>query len=75
MGRLLFFVVLGLAIWFVLRIFRRGLVQRGVAAPVVSEPMEPCAHCGLRVLRSDAVVQGAHWYCSAEHCARGPGPT
>ena len=40
------------------------------------QDMVACAHCGLHLPRSDALVLGdasrAAYYCSAEHRAQGP---
>ncbi|WP_159913345.1 PP0621 family protein [Pantoea sp. 18069] len=40
------------------------------------QDMVACAHCGLHLPRSDALVLGAsprpEYYCSAEHRAQGP---
>lgn len=37
-----------------------------------SEGMVACAHCGLHVLRSEALTDSAAAYCSAEHRRAGP---
>lgn len=36
------------------------------------EAMLRCAHCGLHVPRSEALMLGEHAYCSAAHRERGP---
>jgi uncharacterized protein len=34
--------------------------------------MVDCAHCGLHLPASEALRDGAHAYCCAEHRAAGP---
>lgn len=70
MGRILFFVLLGIAIYFLLRAWQRG--SRGAgrerqSRSVASEAIESCAHCGLKMPRSEAVSDGQRWYCSEGH--------
>ena len=70
MGRILFFVLLGVALYVGFRIWRVGK-RRGdsaVAKPgEASEPMIRCDHCGLNVPRSEAIAAGDRFYCSPSH--------
>lgn len=71
MGRILFFVLLGIAVYVAFRIWRVGR-QRGSNAGrgsggELSEPMIRCAHCGLNVPRSEALADAGRWYCSEAH--------
>ena len=71
MGRILFFVVLGVGLYVAFRIWR-GNQQRGTtAAPrkaaAAGEAMVRCHHCGLNVPKSEALAAGDHWYCSEDH--------
>lgn len=70
MGRLLFFLILGFAIWWLLRKLRRGDAadQRGADA-ALAEAMPACALCGVHQPESECVRRGAAFYCSAEHAA------
>ncbi len=71
MGRILFFVLLGIAAYVAFRIWRVNqrrtdhAVGRGRGDG--SEPMISCAQCGLNLPRSDAVADAGRWYCSDEH--------
>lgn len=72
MGRILFFVLIGVAAYVAFRIWRAG--QRGSAgsagssaAGEGSEAMVRCAHCGLNLPRSEAVPEAGLWYCSEAH--------
>ena len=68
MGRILIWILLG---WVAVVAFRslgrrqRPAARAGAAAP--SEPMVECANCGLNVPRSEAIADGARWFCSDEH--------
>ena len=70
MGRILFFVVLGIGLYVAFRIWRAGQ-QRDTAArrPTGSagEAMVRCSHCGLNVPKSEALADGERWFCSENH--------
>ena len=71
MGRILFFVVLGVGLYVAFRIWRVGK-QRGAAGsaptpPAAGEAMVRCDHCGLNVPKSEALAEGSRWYCSEDH--------
>jgi uncharacterized protein len=71
MGRILFFVVLGVGLYVAFRIWR-GSRQRGATAPpekaaAAGEAMVRCDHCGLNVPKSEALAAGERWYCSENH--------
>jgi len=71
MGRILFFVVLGVGLYVAFRIWRSGQ-QRGATtqppkAPAAGEAMVRCEHCGLNVPKSEALADGDRWYCSEGH--------
>lgn len=81
MGKLLFWVVLIIAVLFVARIAARMAAARQAdeqkparrnpppaAAP---ESMVRCAHCGIHLPRSEAVLQNGLTWCSTEHAALG----
>ncbi len=36
------------------------------------EQMVRCAHCGIHLPRSEAVLSGGHTWCSREHAKLGP---
>lgn len=77
MGRILFFVLIGVAAYVAFRIWRSG--PRGNAGPLGrspdggSEAMIRCAHCGLNVPRSEATTEAGLWYCSDGHRQLGRG--
>jgi len=71
MGRILFFVLLGVGLYVGYRIWRGGQKRSAeMRAPKPSaggEAMVSCSHCGLNVPRSEALAEGDRWYCSDAH--------
>jgi len=71
MGRILFFVFLGVGLYVAFRIWRssqrRGATGPPEGASTAGEAMVRCGHCGLNVPRSEALADGDHWYCSEDH--------
>jgi len=81
-GKLLFWVVLIIAVLFVARIAARmaaakqagaqNTARRSQPAPTAPESMVRCAHCGIHLPRSEAVLQNGLTWCSTEHARLGP---
>jgi uncharacterized protein len=81
-GKLLFWVVLIIAVLFVARIAARmaaakqagaqNSARRSQPAPAAPESMVRCAHCGIHLPRSEAVLQNGLTWCSTEHARLGP---
>ena len=68
MSRILFFVLLALAIYLVWRLLQKK--QRppdSVDADVPRLPMVSCATCGLHVPREEALQQDERYFCCEEH--------
>ena len=87
MGKLLFWVVLIIAVLFVARIAARMAAAKQAGAqpqarrrrpgpaapnPATPESMVRCAHCGIHLPRSEAVLQNGLTWCSTEHARLGP---
>ncbi len=49
-----------------------GAPQPGTPQPGAPEAMVRCAHCGIHLPRSEALLQGGHTWCSPEHARLGP---
>lgn len=75
MGRILFFVLLGIAAYVVYRWWRASqrVEQRRAETTASSEPMVRCDTCGLNLPRSEALAAGGRWYCSEDHSRRAGG--
>jgi uncharacterized protein len=65
------YLVLFLVLAVVYGVWRSG--QRRRPAPPAQRPLPPpqdmvaCARCGLHLPRAEAIAQGPHSYCCAEH--------
>nr|WP_249204718.1 PP0621 family protein [Achromobacter sp. Marseille-Q0513] len=82
-GKLLFWIVIIIAVLFVARIAARMAAARDArpASPPPKPPAQPgggaeamvrCAHCGIHLPRSEALLQNGRTWCSADHAQRGP---
>jgi len=71
MGRIAFFLLLGIGLYVAYRVWRGG--QRRNPGPRSAEPtaageaMVRCEHCGLNLPRSEALADDHRWYCSEAH--------
>ena len=87
MGKLLFWIVLIILVLFVARIAGRMAAARqsgaqagqgrkqARGAPPQPKPLESmvrCAHCGIHLPRSEALLQNGQTWCSADHARLGP---
>ncbi len=71
MGRILFFVLLGVGLYVAFRIWRVGQ-RRGTDGAMgkptaAGEAMVRCDYCGLNVPKSEALDAAGRWYCSDAH--------
>ena len=81
-GKLLFWIVIIIAVLCVARIAARmaaGATRaRFPRRPPPAQPgggaeaMVRCAHCGIHLPRSEALLQNGRTWCSADHAQRGP---
>lgn len=80
MGKLVLWVVVIIAALMVARLLTQKQKKPLVApprsdkapAPQGSEQMVRCAHCGIYMPRSEALMSNAHTWCSLEHAKLGP---
>lgn len=78
MGRILFFVLLGLAAyigWRWMRIKQLGPQARPPTPPSPPgspETMVRCSQCGLHLPRSEAQASAGKFYCCEDHRQLGP---
>lgn len=73
MIRLLFWVALIAAAFWLWRKFNAS--QQPPAEPKLDAPLKMvrCAHCGVHLPDDRALQQGSEWYCSQAHLQQGPG--
>ena len=68
MVKLLFFVVIGLVVFLLLK---KKLGQRPQDTPPSKtsdiEDMVKCAHCGVNLPRSEAIFSQGEFFCTPEH--------
>ncbi len=68
MAKILLLVLGLLAVYWILKIYRRRLDRAGPRAPAAGgENMVRCGHCGLHLPRSESITTEDSFYCSAEH--------
>ncbi|MEP6608717.1 MAG: PP0621 family protein [Burkholderiaceae bacterium] len=68
MSRILFFVVLALAVYVAWRVLQSKQVTRDKdESKALRLPMVSCATCGLHVPREEALLQDERYFCCEEH--------
>jgi uncharacterized protein len=70
MARLLFWILLAVVAYAVVKNWSRSAPGRMRAADEPAEAMVSCAACGLNVPKSEALTREGRWYCSREHLER-----
>jgi uncharacterized protein len=66
-SKLLFFVLIAVAVYLLLRRPSRRSADEETRATPAPEPMVACARCGLHVPRSESVETAGRHYCCQEH--------
>lgn len=83
MGKLLFWVVVIVAVLLIARVLARQAARRNApsapaAPPARAVPTSPmmtrCAHCGIHLPRAEAVMINGQTWCSEEHAKAGARP-
>lgn len=75
MGRIAFFVIIGILIWMLVRAFSRKQSREDNAVSsrsVEGEDMVACARCGVNLPRSEARVEAGAFLCRDNPRCRGP---
>ena len=70
MGRVLFFILVGIAIWLLWRGSVRVTSRPGAHEASRSEhgeDMVQCARCGVHLPRSESITTQGRFYCSPDH--------
>ena len=64
MGKLIFFLLLGLVVWWLYRGLTRSKLKHDQdPAPTRVEDMVACARCGVNLPRSDAREEAGKFFC------------
>jgi len=68
-GKILFFLILGVALFLLLGKGRGARSGRREAPPPAQspEPMVSCAYCGLHIPSSESLLTEGRHYCGEEH--------
>ena len=79
MGRIVFFVLLGIAIYIAWRMLLAPRSQNPAggarsSSATGAQAMVSCSVCGLHLPRTDALAHGDQFYCCEEHRMRAPSP-
>lgn len=81
MGKILFWALVIICVLFVARLLAHQSSKRvkqaqrtreQAVAQAPSEQMVRCAHCGIHLPRSDALLADGRTWCGAEHARLGP---
>ena len=73
MVRLLFWIALIAAAFWLWRKFKASQQSHPEAKLDAPLKMVRCAHCGVHLPNDRALQQGNEWYCSQAHLQQGPG--
>ena len=70
MGKILLLVIIGLVVYAIIKNYMRSL---GAPTPPArraaedAEDMVKCAHCGVNLPRSEAILSAGDFFCTSEH--------
>lgn len=67
MGKLLLLAAVILAVFWILKAYRRGVDRQSAPPPGAAEDMVRCAQCGVHLPRSESIVSRGRFFCSEEH--------
>ena len=66
--KLLVLIVLGFVVYLILKSYARSQTAKPASnATRGPEDMVKCAHCGVNLPRSEAILTKGEFYCSREH--------
>jgi uncharacterized protein len=72
LGRLLFFGLIAVLVFWAIRSYRRGLKKRQEEThkeppSIEGEDMVRCTHCGVHLPKSESLLSDGKFFCSDEH--------
>ena len=56
-----------LAVFWILRGYRRRVDRREAGPPAAGEDMVQCSHCGVHLPRGESITTQGRFFCTAEH--------
>jgi uncharacterized protein len=66
--KILLLIVIGFAVWAVIRAYQRSLNPPPASGrEKAAEDMVKCAHCGVNLPRSEAIYSSGEFFCTPEH--------
>ncbi|HZW87262.1 MAG TPA: PP0621 family protein [Gallionella sp.] len=64
MSRLLFLIVIAVAVYVLVKSYRKNLPPEDKS---VTDDMVKCAHCGVHLPKGESLVAQGQFFCSAAH--------
>ena len=65
--RILILIAIGLLLYVIISKLIRQMRQSSNRSNIESDVMVQCHYCQLHILEQEAIRDGDHYYCSAEH--------
>jgi uncharacterized protein len=66
-GKILLLVIIGLVVYAIIKNYKRSLGAPTPPAHRAAEDMVKCAHCGVNLPRSEAILSAGNFFCTSEH--------
>ena len=67
MGRLIFFALIAVLVFWAIRNHLRGKKKQDETPPTAGEDMVCCAHCNVHLPKSESITSQDKFFCSEEH--------
>ncbi len=64
MSRLFLLIAIAVVVYLLIKSYRKNVPQQD---KTVVEDMVRCAHCGVHLPKSESILAGGNFFCSAEH--------
>jgi uncharacterized protein len=64
MSRLLLLIAIAVAIYLLIRFYRKNTLQQDKK---IAEDMVRCVHCGVHLPKGESIQADEQFFCSAEH--------
>lgn len=67
MSRLFMLLAIVIAVYLLVKSYRKGSTQDQAMDPNAAEDMVRCAQCGVHLPRSESILAAGNYFCSAAH--------